>query len=121
MTNTTEQVTLKVGDEVRVFDGRSARGEPATVVKVGRKLVTVNGPATYSRDEVFRLDEQTFNGPAYGHGRWFKTFEQVAEGERMQAAMDVLTNAGISFGWRAIRFTVDQLEELAALVQGWTR
>lgn len=125
MTTTTEHVVLKVGDEVRVFDVNGNRlGQPeggwvGTVTKVGRKLVTIQTGDGYNGEKQYRLEDQMANDN-YGHRR-FKTLEQAAQDERRAEAMDVLRNAGINFGYRAIPFTVDQLEELAALVQSWTR
>lgn len=120
-------MTLQVGDEVRVYGyGRSRNrtasgeplGEPGTVTRVGRTLidVQVNG---YGQTLTFRLDTQQWNDPNYSHRHHFQTLEQVALAERRATAVAVLHTYGIRVDGRDFKPSVEQLEELAAVVQTW--
>jgi hypothetical protein len=88
---------LKVGDRVQVFDvnGRR-RGAPkggldGTVVKVGRKLITVRYGHGYTK--VFRLDGGRANDD-YGH-QWIETPEQAADNARRDELVQRLRDGGL--------------------------
>ena len=106
-------IDIKVGDEVTVFGQRqsSGEGEPGTVIKVGRKLVTIR---TKRRDEVFRLDTRVIND-AYGRIR-FETPEQAALILRERTARRFLISKGIDLSHR-FRFTLEQVEALAEVAR----
>ena len=109
---------LKVGDEVLVFDvnwGRrgNAGGEPATVVKVGRKLVTLKIGTWWEKQ--FRLDTQRINYD-YGH-LWFRTKKQVAEDNRRREAVAALASFGLELS-RRCSLTTDRLEAVLSALAG---
>ncbi len=108
-------ITLKPGDEVRVWFNSRQRGgsDPGEVVKIGRKLVTirVNG-----RDEQFRLDDQRWTGRQVGMGTYFRTLEQVAASEHEASVRATLSDRGIELS-RRHRFTLEQMEALAAVAE----
>lgn len=66
---------LKVGDVVLVFDvngkrlGMDPNGQPQKVLKVGRKLVTLEG--RWGRPETYRIEDGVRNDN-YEHS-WFRT------------------------------------------------
>lgn len=111
-------MNLTVGQKVKVYDnvGRQVQVFDGTVVKVGRKLVTVQWAfGGFSPAETqFRMDEGTEND-GYGH-RWFKTLDQAETDDRLTAAREVLRNARVSIE-RASPLTGPQIEELAATVE----
>ena len=83
---------LEVGQEVILRDVNERRlGAPVvgTVVKIGRKLVTIEGG--YQARQ-YRLEDQSENN-GYGH-RWFETLEQREEAARRDADREVINGAG---------------------------
>lgn len=115
--------TLKVGDEVRVFDVNGKRiGQPedgwiGTVTKVGRTLVYIEYAG---RTDKFEM--ATGTGPdAYRH-RSFLTAQHAADTARRRAAEDSLREFGITVAYpKRDHFTTDQLEALADLVRSFTQ
>lgn len=85
---------------MRIFDvngsrlGQPAGGWPATVVKVGTKLVTLRRVGRSWRDEVFRIEEQTKNND-WGHES-FLTLAQVAEKSERTRAVETMRAHGIT-------------------------
>jgi hypothetical protein len=107
---------IKVGDEVRVFDGWHARQDrtsaPGKVVKVGRTLVRIKYKG---REDAFRIDTGIINES--GGGAEFMTLAQVERDERRTIAMFVLNAHRIEIKTGYDRsFTLEQIEALAALV-----
>jgi hypothetical protein len=110
---------LKVGDRVQVFDVNGSRlGQPkggydGTVVKMGRKLVTVK----YDHGEsVFRLETGQAND-AYGH-QHLRTVEQAAEDLRKTEAMQQLREVGLDVQRDRRRdFSVDTLKKIVEIVK----
>jgi hypothetical protein len=88
---------LKAGDRVQVFDVNGLRmGQPkggldGTVVKVGRKLITVQYGHSYTK--VFRLEDGRANDD-YGH-QCIKTPEQAAEDARRVELVQRLRDGGL--------------------------
>lgn len=112
--------TLTVGQPVKVYDnvGRQMRVFDGMVVKVGRKLVTVQWDfgGFLPAETVFRIDEGTENN-GYGH-RWFKTLERSEADDRRDAAERTLRKAGIDLRrGTGCPLTGSQIEELAATVK----
>lgn len=114
-------VDIEVGDEVRIFDVNSAsrrqarrngefdEGAPATVEKVGRKLVTLReGNSSWTRQ--FRLDTGLVNDN-YGHA-WFRTLADHERDRRQYEALKVLAEHRITIEPQA-RLTMEQIEALA--------
>lgn len=110
--------TLTVGQPVKVYDNtyRACRVYDGTVVKIGRKLVTIqwNFSGFTPTETVFRMDDGTEND-GYGH-RWFKTVEQAEADDRLAAAREYLLAVGIELTFRS-DLTGPQIEELAATVK----
>jgi hypothetical protein len=104
---------LKVGDRVQVFE--SFRRQPqggldATVVKVGRKLITVK----YGHCEsVFRLENGRINND-YGHS-WIRTVEQAAEDLRRKELVQRLRDGGVDLRV-GTQFAMETLEALVNVV-----
>jgi hypothetical protein len=116
-------MTVKVGDEVRVFSVNGKRaGQPeggwvGEVTRVGRKLIDIKYPGAYAHSgvETFRLDGQKTNDE-YAHES-FQTMEQFAQSERKSTAQAALRDAGLELETRArSRLTLEQLEALAEVV-----
>lgn len=117
---------VQPGDEVRVFDvngrrmGQLEGGWPGRVVKVGRTRVYIAyAGAAFGKQEAgepFSL-ETGKRIDAYGH-RWFKTLAQAEQDARREAARKILRDHGIILDWDR-QFSVEQAEQLAAVVQGW--
>jgi hypothetical protein len=112
-----EMPDLKVGDEVRVFDTNGRRsGQPeggwlGTVIKIGRKYVTID----YGRKaESFEFGGRRANDP-YGH-RHFKTLDQVTLDDRRQRAKAVLSDHKIRLDM-GHQLALDQIEALADFVR----
>lgn len=86
---------LKAGNPVILVDptpGAVKRTKPATVVKVARVWVTVQGDGPTVR---LRMDSQS-ESTGYGYGGWqFATPEQHDFDERLRAAREVLNRAEI--------------------------
>jgi hypothetical protein len=84
---------LKAGDRVQVFGstrGQPKGGQDGTVVKVGRKLITVEyGHST----TVFRL-ETGYANDDYGHA-WIKTVAQADEDLRRAGLVERLRDGGL--------------------------
>lgn len=104
---------IKVGEEVRVYDrsgrrmGQPDGGWPGTVVKVGRKYITIDyGPKV----EPFGFDGKRANDPM--GARRFKTMAQVSLDERLARATDALEGRGIELV-RGHSLTLEQVEALA--------
>jgi hypothetical protein len=114
---------LCVNQPVRVFDTNGSRmgqpegGWPGRVVKIGRTLVTIDYPAGNRGPYQFRLDTRQVNDN-YGH-QWFRTEEEAEAEQRLASAVDILRGAGITIEYRS-SLTADQVEELAAVVVGWS-
>lgn len=110
---------LKVGDRVQVFDVNGSRmGQPrggwdGTVVKVGRKLITIQYGNHYT--QVFRLDSGRAND-AYGH-LWIKTSEQAAEDARRGELIQRLRDGGLEIRVGA-RVSTSMLEALIKALDG---
>ena len=116
--------TLKRGDEVRVFETyqgemRSpADGWPGTVIKVGRKLVTISRPGMM--DAVFRIDTGRLNGTGThdtGVLIYFLTPGEIQA--RIEAAIGKLAAAGIEShrtGATSLAVSLDDAEKLASLL-----
>lgn len=89
---------LKAGDRVQVFDMNGPRmGQPkggwdGTVVKVGRKLITVQYRWQH-QTQVFRLETGQANDD-YGHS-WIKTAAQVDEDLRRAGLVQRLRDGGL--------------------------
>ena len=110
---------IKVGDEVRVYDGWRARQDrtaiPGEVVKVGRTLVRIK---YRSQEDAFRMDTGVIND-GYG-GTAFETLVQAAREERRIAAMAVLKAHHVELKMGHDRsFTLEQVEALAEVVKTW--
>lgn len=111
---------LAVGDRVQVFDVNGSRmGQPAggwdgTVVKVGRKLITVQYKSVHNT-KAFRLDGGSAND-GYGH-QHIKTVEQAAESLRRGGLLRQLREAGLEvrFGFTLSTETLEALAAAAAL------
>ena len=106
---------MKVGDEVRVYESGRGRHRPGTITKIGRSLVTISGEFKW-QTTVFRLDTQQENTP--NPRQWFKTMGEVELAEREKVARAALQAVGIEVGYRA-RLSLEHIEELAAVVNGW--
>lgn len=107
----------EVGQEVRVFDvngrhhGQPEGGWKGEIVRVGRKLVSVDFPGYGSK--AFRIDDQRANDN-YRH-QWFRTLEEVALIERKDKAREVLKSVGLELSLKN-GLTVEQLEALAEVI-----
>ena len=110
----------EVGQQVWVYDVNRTEGslgrppEPATVVKVGRRLVTVAISGSYQK--TFRIENGVANDQ-YGH-QWIRTDDERAARERHAELVAALRahRVVLDFG---CRLTVDDLERLvAALPRG---
>lgn len=111
-------MNLTVGQKVKVYDniGQSLSVHDGSVMKIGRKLVTIQWDfgGFSPTDSVFRIEEGTENDN-YEH-RWFKTLEQAESDDRLAEARKVLRDADIPVGFRCV-LTNSQIEELAAIVK----
>jgi hypothetical protein len=110
---------IKVGDEVRVFDGWHARHDrtsvPGEVVKVGRTLVRIKYKG---REDAFRIDTGIINES--NGGAEFMTLDQVERDQRRTIAMFVLNAHHIEIKIGHDRsFTLEQIEALAEVVKTW--
>lgn len=117
-----ERAAVKAGDVVYVHDVNQRRGavpqnplgEPATIIKVGRKLVTVSYEGQYrSWTETFRLDTGQVND-AWGR-RSFLTQSQAEALLRHTEARAKLRVHGITLE-PGHRLTLEQMEAVAALL-----
>lgn len=106
--------TLEVGQEVWLFAARRDR-ERGTVVKVGRKLVTIRAGERDWDERQYRLASGIVNDN-WGH-HWFKTDEQVALDDRVSAARAALLAAGLSVRSYA-DLSLETLEAVAAVLAG---
>lgn len=110
---------LKVGDRVQVFDANGSReGQPpggwdGTVVKVGRRLITVTYGHGYTT--AFRLDDQGRSNDSYGH-QHIETVEQAAENARRSEVEAKLRVLGIDLR-RQVRIPTDKLEALVTILE----
>ena len=108
---------IKVGDEVRVYDGwharRDRRAIPGEVIKVGRTLVRIK---YRGREEAFRIETGVIND-SYG-GSAFETLEQAEARARRDAALALLKEAGfeVRLGHNP---DGDLIEKLAAVTLEW--
>ena len=103
---------LKVGQRVWIYDVNDRRDEEpkeSTIVRVGRKLVTI-GEGWGKQD--YRIDTQSANDN-YGH-QSFKTDGQRQESERRKRAVASLKEFGleIRLGVSPSKLTTDQLENV---------
>lgn len=115
-TDPSGQAAYKTGQVVYVYDVNGGRGgvpkeQPGTVVKVGRKLVTVEYGHGYTK--AFRIEDGRSNDN-YGH-HWIKTEGQRRTDNRRSEAVATLRDAGITVEPRC-RLTVGTLETLALVV-----
>src|ERR1039457_1251069 len=111
--------TIKVGDEVRVFDGWHARHDhtsvPGEVVKLGRTLVRIKYRGF---EEAFRIDTGVVNNS--NGGASFMTLEQAALAERRTVALSVLAARHVKFETGYERsFATEQIEALAEVIKSW--
>lgn len=113
---------LSVGQEVRVFDANGHRvGQPeggwrGVIRKVGRTIVHIDYPGHYGT-QAFRMDTQRANDQ-YGR-QYFRTLNQTVIAEREQRAREILADRGIRFD-RHRPVTLEQMEELAEVVERWS-
>ena len=90
--------TYEVGQEVLVFNingkraGQPEGGWPGTIIKVGRKNVTIK----YGSYHTFTFSMETQRQTHLSH-TWFKTLEQAAEDARRSSAIDRIRLHGLSF------------------------
>lgn len=112
---------IKLGDEVRVFDVNGSRmgqpedGWPGKVVRVGRKLVDI----TYGgRVQTFTIADR-LSSDRYNH-QYFQTPEEAALDARRDEALKTLRDRRVSLG-HGKTFTVEQIEQLAALVRSFDK
>lgn len=126
---------IKPGDEVRVLKRRSrhdpfpADGYAATVTKVGRKYATATyevtgtdssgGERRYERSVEFDMETGIERGHSSMSGYYVRSPEQFERDKRRAAARDLLRDHGIEFSQRHPLPTLEQLEELAAVVKHW--
>lgn len=105
-------MNLTMGQKVLVYwwTGRGRDPEPAEVINVGRKLVTLRWGGHAVK---FRMDTGHDNG--YGNS-WFKTYEQAESDDRRDEAVTALRGAGVDITNRS-KLTCPQIEELAATVK----
>jgi hypothetical protein len=111
---------LEVGDRVQVFDingrrmGQPAGGWDGTVVKVGRKLITVQYQSAHNT-KAFRLDSGSANDD-YGH-QHVRTVEQATADLRRAEALRRLRDAGVTIECSRINaYSTQTLEALAAVL-----
>lgn len=93
-----------------MFDvnARQPGGQPGTIVKIGRSLVTIN---YRNRDRVFRLDTGRANDN-YGF-QWFLTADAADAARRRVEAVQRLRDHGVEVSHRC-QLDLDQIEALAA-------
>jgi hypothetical protein len=89
---------LEAGQEVVLHDGRSGSFTRGTITKIGRVLVTIQGP--YGREEKYRMDDQHVPD-GNGSGRWFTTLEQEAAAAQRTADIATLADHGFKLDWQA--------------------
>jgi predicted metalloprotease with PDZ domain len=105
---------FEVGQKVLIV-GVNRRGpEEATVIKVGRKLVTVHGK--YMRDEVYRMSDGAKND-AYRHDRII-TVEEFEEQQIRKALAKRLAEFGLGpVGYGGFKLPTGVLERLVAVLE----
>lgn len=109
-------MTYEVGQKVVVFDGSAGRKRQydGKITKVARTLVTV---AYHGTEGQFDMDTGYARTKNYSMRTYFRTPEQVAEHERLTAAMEVLkTKYHIELGM-GHRITVEQAEAIVAALE----
>jgi hypothetical protein len=102
---------LKVGDEVRVFNGARSTPEtgwPGEVTRTGRMLIDIR---YCGRTQQFRMDTRRSNEKQYGYGIWFETVNEAQDAARRRKALAELKEFGISVS-RDADFTAEQIEAL---------
>lgn len=111
---------VKVGDEVVVHDGSGSR--KATVTRVGTKLFDVTyGPVGMSgRIHSFRLKDGRSPTQTTGVGVYVRTLEQEAISRRWTLARGALMRNNINLQ-PCHAFTLEQVEQLAALVTEFSK
>lgn len=105
----------EVGQRVWVY-GINDRGRPpteSTVVKVGRALVSVQGP--YGDVQQFRMDTGQSNSRDYPHHFWIRSDDERAVDERLAAINDRLMAAGVHFA-AGVRLPVEVLEAFVTVL-----
>lgn len=113
----TKDDATKVGDTVKVFDvNGKRRGQPeggwdGKVLKVGRKLVTIEYPGGRWGGRQFRLEDGRAND-TYGSHTLFLTLPEVALRQRRQDAIASLRRHGVEIE-RCCNLTAHQSEVLA--------
>lgn len=118
---------LEEGQEVVVFTHASIRKSnnrprPGIILKVGRKLVTIEygePGSDWKPTAQFRIETGMINDD---YGRlYFLTLDQAEEQQRREAALAILREHKVQLGMHgtAHGFTTAQIEQLAAVVEGW--
>jgi hypothetical protein len=87
--------------------------QKATVVKVGRKLVTVSA-GQYDRTETFRIEDGIKNDN-FGHG-WIQTEEEFEEEKRRGAVEQRFRDHGLSWYGTTQRWSVETLTRVADIL-----
>lgn len=108
-----EQTKFQVGQEVVLHDGRSGSLPRGTITKIGRVLVTIQGP--YGREDKYRMDDQHVPD-SNGSGRWFTTLEQEAVLAKRLEDRATLTEHGFKLDYSA-RPTDEKLALVADLLR----
>lgn len=118
--DTSPLADLQVGDRVQVFDVNGSRkGQPkggwdGIVVKVGRKLITVDYVSARQGGDVFRIDTG-YRNDDYAH-QYLKTVEQAAASLRRGKAVERLRNGGLELTPR-VEIPTETLEALVAVLE----
>lgn len=118
---------VKVGDEVRVFDVNGRRsgmpegGWVGTVLKVGRKLFTVDyANAGWTRQghrgSVFRLEDGSLNDKDFGYHTRVKTTQQAELDLRKHKAVEALRKHGLEVRLTAAPIHLAKLEALVSIL-----
>jgi hypothetical protein len=109
---------LKVGDKVTVkHHSRYSQDQEGEVIKVGRTLYHV-ASGSYGNVTTYRKDNLHGNGD-FGYQSWIETPEITELKARWAVAEKALREAGLRGTSYDFDFTLDQLEQLAALVQSF--
>lgn len=102
-------MTFKIGDRVIIYDYHSAAGRDGEVVKIGRRLLTIN--SVYGEEKFGMADQTGLKG-----GR-FQTPEQQVAQERRWAAWRKLKQHGLERHYTVDELPLEILERIVAVLE----
>lgn len=121
--------TLAVGQEVRVITSgnryQPSQVVPGRVIKVARKYTTVEyEPPGWNRSVEVKFSIETGIENVDYQPMRFRTLDEQLDFERREAALATIDAAGLKLGtkrdsYRLPNLTLEQWEQVAALVASW--